>query len=67
MNDGFKSILTSKTVWTALGGMVIAIAGVLGYPIADSQVNSIIDLILFIMAGVFRISATKQISIGGGK
>ncbi|HKU52976.1 MAG TPA: hypothetical protein VJQ25_10945 [Nitrospira sp.] len=65
MEENVKSILTSRTVWTAIAGAVVAIAGALGYPIADSQINSIIDLILFVMAGFFRVSATKQISIGG--
>lgn len=58
-----KSILLSRTVWVAFGGAVLAVANILGYQFADWQVTQAIDLILFVLAAVFRMAATKELHV----
>lgn len=58
-----KSVLLSKTVWTAAGGVVLALAQLFGWPIGDAWINQAIDLILFVLAAVFRITATQPVHV----
>lgn len=58
-----KSILLSRTVWVAVSGVVLAVANMLGYHIADREVTQAIDLLLFVLAGIFRIAATQTLHV----
>lgn len=58
-----KSIILSKTVWTAVGGVVLAIANLLGWQIGDTQVSQAIDLLLFVLTAVFRFMATQPLHV----
>jgi hypothetical protein len=67
MWEAGKSVLLSKTVWTAIGGVVLAIANLLGWHIADAQISQAIDLILFVLTAVFRYTATQPVHIAPPK
>lgn len=63
MLETSKSILLSKAVWTAVGGVVLAIANLLGWPIGGEQISQAIDLILFVLCGIFRVMATQPLHV----
>lgn len=58
-----KSILLSKTVWTAAAGAVIAGANIAGYQITTAQSDQAIDLVLFVLTGIFRFTATQTLHL----
>lgn len=58
-----KSVLLSKTVWTAVAGVAVAMANVLGYHLADAQLDQGIDLLLFVLTGLFRLTATQPVHV----
>jgi hypothetical protein len=67
MGETGKSILLSKTVWTAAAGVVIAALNVAGVHVADAHVDQLIDLGLFALTGIFRYTATQPVYIAPPK
>lgn len=70
--DGIKGILQSKTVWAAIISLVAYVLH--AYNIADIDQDATVSSILQVVqvggmigAGVFRVTATKQLSFGGAK
>ena len=66
--DGFKSILTSKTVWAAVVAIAAGAAGIWGYSVAPADQATLVELLAGIGAAVggagaiwARIVASKQI------
>ncbi|ANL71940.1 hypothetical protein AMC83_CH01957 [Rhizobium phaseoli] len=67
--DGFKSFLTSRTVWAALVGLIATFLQKYGYKVGVEDQTALVDGILTVVqfvSGVavmyFRVKATKQIT-----
>lgn len=73
MDGGIKGLLSSKTIWAviiALLAKIIATKGfVLTPEVQAGLVGDILQVVQYggmIAAAIFRVTATKQIVIGGG-
>ena len=69
--DGWKSWLTSKTLWGILVGLIIALGGLFGYSFSEvdkvdmeTALSGIGTGVALLFAAFGRIKATKQIGSG---
>lgn len=63
---GIKNIFASKTILTAIVGAIFTLLNSFGYVTLDASTQTTVITVLFGLAGLFRFTATKQLTTGTG-
>lgn len=63
---GIKNVLASKTILATIVGAIFTLLNLFGVITVDADTQASIVTGLFALAGFFRFTATKQLTVGSG-
>ncbi len=63
---GIKNLFASKTIIASLVGAIFALLSLTGVIEVAAETQAAVVTVLFTLAGIFRFTATEQLTVGSG-